>query len=569
MQNDRDNCSGSLWHQLPTAVQLYILSLLPPNERALSIRLVSPGARDAFSKPPHSTASLSQPLPPHAVPWALAVGKQHVRQLPFRHKLQLLCTAAASGCEVNLEVAMSLMQPSIFPEMLHDWRSYSGPDPGVSAVQAGYPQLLGWLLRHCPGLLHPGKVLAAAARHCDLAGLQTTWETLHGQEDSRTGGSSNGSSSSSSKGSSSSSSSIHNLITPAELLHAAAESATSDSVAKMEWVVATAGGSCRMRSSVAEAAARSGDLGRLRWLRERGCPVGLFSVLESALGHADLAVAQWLVDEAGCRLPAGGTSDVGWKHLFQAAAKSPDSLAKWQWLQEHGAPSLHEAGREWVAEVVLAAARAGQVGAVRHLLWVFGADQVLGEARGDVALAATQSGSVTMAACLREAGLEFSKAAYLSAALSGCLGLPLMRWLAREAGVSAAAMTLYDLQGFVSQWPSNTPADSRGLLEAVQLLVGEAGFCNWVGTNYWIILTAMDRGDLPLFHYLLALRSTVWRGKFTIESAAKSGCEALSEWLAQNAGSAFLEPESASLYLSAAARGDRATLTLLRRVGVA
>ncbi len=427
----------------------------------------------------------------------------------------------------------------------------------LTRAKAGHLQLLGWLLRQCPGLLHPGKVLAAAARHCDLAGLQTTWEALQGAQDSRTGSSSAGSSTSS----------IHNLITPAELLHAAADSVTPDGAAKMEWVVATAGGSCRMRSSLAEAAVRSGDLGRLRWLRERGCPVGLFSVLESALEHADLAVAQWLVDEAGCRLPAAGSSDVGWKHLFQAAAKSPDYLAKWQWLQEHGAPSLHAADREWVSEVALAAARAGQVGAVQHLLSVFGADQVLREGREAVARAVVQSGSTETAACLREAGLEFSKAAYMSAALSGCPGLPLMQWLAREAQVSAAAMTLDELQGLLRQWPRKTPADSRGLLEAMQLLVGEAGFRDWV-SNCWIIDTAMDRGDLPLVQYLLAQSLMLRRSEFTVGSAATAGCEALFEWLAQRASRSLFTPESSSFYHDAAARSDRATLTLLRRVGV-
>ncbi len=68
-------------------------------------------------------------------------------QLPFGHKLQLLCTAAASGSDVNLEVALALLQPSIFIELLHGKlrRSSAYSNPGVAAVEAGHPQLLGWL----------------------------------------------------------------------------------------------------------------------------------------------------------------------------------------------------------------------------------------------------------------------------------------------------------------------------------------------------------------------------------------------------------------------------------------
>ncbi len=96
--------------QLPTSVQLHVLSLLAPNDRALCGRLACRDAAEGLNGPQHCTASLYQPLPPHAVPWAVEAAQQHVRQLSFRHKLQLLTKAAASGCEVNLEVALALMQ---------------------------------------------------------------------------------------------------------------------------------------------------------------------------------------------------------------------------------------------------------------------------------------------------------------------------------------------------------------------------------------------------------------------------------------------------------------------------
>ncbi len=555
MEFDHGDCSssGSPWQPLPTSVQLHILSLLDPNSRALSCRLVSPDARDAFSGVEHCTVCLSQPLPAHAVPWALAAGRQHVRQLPFMHKFQLPSTAAASGCEVNLEVALALLKPSIFPEKLHVKREYSGPDPGVAAVKAGHPQLLGWLVRHCPGLLFSPRVLTTAARHCNLAGLQATWEALPGEPDIMLG-------------SSSSSSSTH-PISVAELLEAAAGSVTADAVAKMEWLLLRGGGSGRMHYSIAVAAARSGDLGRLRWLRESGCP-GLSSVLETALEHADLAVAQWLLDEAGCCRPAAGSDGgVRWEHLFQVTAKSPDHLAKWQWLQALGAPPLH--GGRWVAGVALAAASVGQVGAVRYLLSVFGANRVLGDKQEALALAAARSGSVEVAACLREAGLQFDHVAYVRAAAYGSRGLPLMRWLAREARVSAAELPLERLTEIINSWPGGTPTDSRALLEAVQLLVDEAGFSSWGEDSRLPVISGMERGDLPLVQYLQSHYSQLGADWRVVEAAATAGCEAVLGWLAQQTDLSSLPPEVPSLYYyHAAARNDRATLTTLRRMGM-
>ncbi len=114
---------------------------------------------------------------------------------------------------------------------------------------------------------------------------------------------------------------------------AAVAASAIDAEAKVEWVLAEGRGSCRLQESTAAAAARSGDLGRLRWLRERGCPMGL-STLESALQHADLAVADWLVDEAGCELPAAAGQEGVCSDLLAAAAMSPDGVPKLQWLRE-------------------------------------------------------------------------------------------------------------------------------------------------------------------------------------------------------------------------------------------
>ncbi len=254
--------------QLPSAVLLHTFSFLPPNERTLTARFICRDAAAALSNT--QSASLSQPLPPNAAPWAVEAGQQYVRQLPFKHKLQLLSTAAASGSEVNLEVALALLQPSIFPEMLVAGRRVwfcsdvmPDPAPGEAAIAAGHPQLLDWLLRHCPALVHPKLVLEAAAEHCDLAGLQGVWRVLNGEEQPVDWGGR-----------------PHPALDQSTL-NAAARSLTPDAVAKMEWVLGAADeGSCSldMRDlySITEddavlEAVRSGDLGRLRWMQERGC----------------------------------------------------------------------------------------------------------------------------------------------------------------------------------------------------------------------------------------------------------------------------------------------------------
>ncbi len=546
--------------QLPPALQLHILSFLPPNDRALSGRLVSPDAAAGLSGPRHFTARLYKPLPPHAVPWAVEAGQQHVRQLPFRHKLQLLCTAAESGSEANLEVALALLQPSVFPELLYqDMRKGTAyPNPGVAAVEAGHPQLLGWLLRHCPALLADRRaILMAAARHCDLAGLQAAWAAL---------GCSNSMSPSS--------------FIDQNFLDGFAASRV-DGKAKLEWVLAEGRGSCSLQESTAAAAARSGDLGRLRWLRDRGCPVDL-STLESALQHADLAVADWLVDEAGCKLPAASGEEGQWKKLLAAAVMSPDGVAKLQWLQQRGAPPLGGDSNllprlgyneRLICLLLDLAAMAGRVEVAQHLLSISppaARQQLLADS--DLPYYAVASGSVPMLEFLRQARCTASGEAYAAAwqasarstriAADDCIAM--FWWLVREAKVPAAKFNLLDL---LSDWPNDTLADRRGLLEAVQLLVGEAGCRGWDARM--ALITAAKRGDLALVQNLLQQRPGHQPGWKVLDMAAYGGCEVLLEWLVeQHPGCLAGAGSGESVYVLAAACGDLGTLTALRRLGV-
>ncbi len=574
------SCSRGSGPWLPAALQLHVFSLLPPNDRALSCRLVSPDAADSLSGPEHCTASLSQPLPPHTVAWAVEAGQQHVRQLPFHHKVWLMCTAAASGSDVNLEVALALLQPSTFPELqsYDEVVHYLGGDycPGRAAAKAGHPQVLHWLVRRCPGLMWPEEVLEAAARHCDLAGLQVAWEAQQHVF----------------------SSSKHIGLRPVlsqGVLDAAAESSTPDAVAKMEWVLQTAmagagggrskGGSCcRLQTSTVQGAARSGDLGRLRWLRDRGCPMGHGAgqgeavgephVLETALRHADLAVAQWLVDEAGCGLPAlacgddtaAVEGDRTWIELLRAAGKSSDAVAKWQWLQEQrGAPSVFDAEQGVIKELILAAVWAGQAEAVQYLLLILGPGKVLGVGRDALSEAAAHSGSIPVVECLQQAGLVLSHKAYCDGWVFASR-LPFIRWLALEAKVSVAGCTREELRNLIVDWPLTTPAHSRDLLEAVQLLAG-AGFSDWGGTR----LTAADagRGELDLVRYLMQQGAPLNPDMGTVARAAEAGCGPVLQLL--TAQPDCFKPSaipSYTPYVWAALHGDRATLDALRRLGV-
>ncbi len=559
--------SQALGLELPPALQLHILSFLPPNDRALSGRLVSPDATAGLSGPEHCTASLSQPLPPHAVPWAVEAAQQHMRQLPFRHKMRLLSTAAASGSEVNLEMTLALLQPSVFPELLQQNKrsrtDYS--DPGVAAVKAGHPQLLGWLVRHCPALLIERAIVRGAAKHCDLAGLQAVWAALG--------------------------STAPSWLTMQEFLDEAAASPV-DAEAKMEWVLAEGRGSCSLQESTAAAATRSGGLGRLRWLRERGCPMGDYKVLQSALQHAHLAVAKWLVEEAGCELPAATGQAARWRSLLYDAAMSPDGVSKLQWLRERGAPLILGGDSDLVlgsdrdgsegdrdddgklARLLLhAAAEEGHVEVVRHLLSLSGPaarQQLLADP--DLPYCAAKSGSIPMVEFLRQAGCTASYEAYAAAAQAavhnGYLAaedfVAMFWWLVREVGVSAARFDVLELQW---NWPSNTFVDRRGLLEAVQLVVGKAECRGRLAEV--AVETAARAGEPALVQYLLQRAQGYQPDWGLLLAVVEGGCEALLEWLVeQHPGCLEGAGPRESPYATAAGNGDLGTLTALRRLGV-
>ncbi len=543
---------------LPAAVLSHAFSFLPSNERNLTARFICRDAAAVLSDAEHHSASLSQPLPPHALPWAVEAGPQHMRQLPTRHKLQLMSTAAASGSEVNLEAALALLQQSVLPEMLvsgHGVRAdpdlLPKPDPGEVACEAGHPQLLGWLLRHCPALLHPGRVLQAAAEHCDLAGLQGVWGALQGDGARAVDWA--------------------GRPRPAldqGVLDAAARSRTPDGVAKLEWVLHASSGSCRLQDSTAMAAARSGDLGRLRWLRGLRYKLDFPYVLGLALEHAEMGVVRWLVDEAGCDLM--GKFQGYWDRLVVGAARSDEGVARVRWLEEQGVELL--GAREVIVTELPRIPHDVKVGHVRTLRYMLQRHSgVLSDVQKEeqskvMVRAAVALGSVPLAEELLASGFTFDHQCYCAVGHSPD-PVAMAQWLVHEANVFAKDVGMREFLE-AARCLNGTPAGKRQLLQVVQLLVGAGAGADWRDVQ-GAMGRAAEQGNLGLVQYLAQHmeqlgHSLDWRRVLT--AAADSGCEALVEWVAGKPGA--LQQQPSFTFGPMARIGDFGVVSVLRRLGV-
>ncbi len=185
-----------------------------------------------------------------------------------------------------------------------------------------------------------------------------------------------------------------------------------------------------------------------------------------------------------------------------------------------------------------------------------------------------------MAQCLHQAGAAFDHLSYQAASYSG--NVAMVRWLAHEVGASARGVSFVALVG---RWPRKTAADGRDLLEAVQLLVG-AGCSVWAGRDAdrmarLLVGCAAGRGDLVQYLLTLAQQQQQEQQQLlpagcglldreTVKIAALSGCEAQLEWLVEQHPGCLTGPGGGDCpYVLAAANGDRCTLEVLRRLGVA
>ncbi len=520
-----------------------VLEMLEPNDRAIYGRFVCKAAWKRLSQLHHRTARFSLPLPQHfdGLAWQPHL-QQAFKQLTFPRRMRIISVAASSGSEANLELAWGLLRPCLFPELLpkphapesadHYSLWFHGADAGTAAVRSGHAHLLLWLVLHgCP--LDPYAALNAAAEHCDPAGLQQAWELLGG----------NG---------------YTGYKTLRALAKAAAKSA-GDAAAKLSWLwrltLAEEIPQDRQQQlllSAAEGAATSGNLPVLRWLWEQGLDLRAAGqgrgqgVLVVALQHGHVAVADWLVDEAGCPLPQQEQQAQERRHLWERAA-SGGSVEAMRWLLRRGVQVYRSA--------MECAARAGQLEAVQFLH----GECSLELTEGDFAEAAG-SRSVPTAAWLLQAGCPMSPGAYLYAAMAGDVGM--VRWLAQEAGCPVGQDALVNC---VRYWPMGQ-CSGADLEQALRVMVG-AGCLLPPPSATPCMDAAAGHGDLPLLRYLHE-ELGVGFGPGVLAAAARVGCVAVVEWLVEAGCRAGEGQGECNPYLEAGQCGDLATLSCLRRLGV-
>ncbi len=440
---------------LPTELFLRVLSHLPPNDLPLNGRLTCRDAARHLSKPHHLTAYISLPHPPHAYhPSCEATAADCFRQLPFARKLASLELAAASGSKFNLELAWRLLQPSIFSQLLTADEYPVMPAP--AAASAGHvANVLRWLAdRGVP--LHPVNTLSCVARNagCSLADLQAAWEVLKGVHldlemsivvlEAAAASQPDGGASQEHLASDQQGQQAHGDVSSSN--SSGSSGKTSLALDKMAWILETGGDRLQLRVETAVAAARSGDLARLEWRRRRGCPFGNHEPLVGSLRHADLCISEWLVREAGCKLPSPDVSSAC-AEVAGAAAGSllggADAVIKLQWVHAHGIKSCGLSSQQ--------AAAVGNLEAVAYLH-----EQQGVSLDASAFLAAAGSGSVPLATWLTARGCATCHQAYATAARRG--DLTMVRWLAAGGHCAWSANTL---RYVIGDWPADAAAPER------------------------------------------------------------------------------------------------------------
>ncbi len=564
--------------QLPPELQAGVMERLQPNEQALAGRLVRRDLGIRLSS--NRTAHFRQPLPPAA---GDAAWQPHLRQafkhLTFKAKLRMLSAAAASGSEVNLELAWGLLRPCLHPELLQRTQGFGSPifykyrgddpDPGTAAVRAGHAStVLPWLVHHnCP--LDPNSTLAAGAEHCDLAGLRAAWQLLGYGSRAAQGDAAQAD--------------AHCVFSTAAGRSGGLQGG-NPAIAKLNWLWSVAPAAMLHRhrpqllAAAAVGAASSGSLPLLTWLQGQGLDlsstrmcnillqtwrsmVGLGPPWALALGAAlrggHVAVADWLVDEAGCPLPREEEQALILVWLAAADGGHVESL---RWLLHRGVPVYDGSARQ--------AASAGRLEALRFLHTECGAElteELFGYAAG--------SGSLPTAAWLLQAGCPMGPGVYLLAARAG--DADMVVWLAQEARCPWDQGTI---AAVLIHWPRTPWAARRGLQRAVEALE-EAGcpplrVALEAGSDE--VQQALDmaamHGDLWLLRRLHG-ELGMGLGRRTLAAAAKGGCEAVLVWLVGagcELGGARNERDVKKYdpYVRAGRRGDLGTLECLVRLGV-
>ncbi len=551
---------------VPNDVVLTVLAALPPNELAFHGRRVFKAAAAHFDTSHYCTVALGQPLNDPQMQQQMR--SQLLDALPhmsFRHKLSLMVSAAASGCEANLEVAWEVLQPCLFPGFVLAPAHLDGtgplralfPNPAVAAIARApadrVAPTLDWLVSRCP-LLVQGEDIAlatAAAKTCDLGGLQLAEKRyLQWYGALRTA-----------LGKAAEAKMRARAVYRQELALAAARSGSADSRRMVQWALNGVLPPTRVEG-LAAAAAGARDRRLLQWLRQKGVRVGTSAVLLAALRHGDFATVRWLREQGRAEVPVTGPNR---QHdplqLCEAAAGSClQAVQKLVWLAAQGLKPRGQA-------VVVAAAAAGQVEAVRQLHERWGVPLSV-----EAWVEAAGSGSLATAAYLKEKRCPISHtdagegAAYLRAAVRGDLAM--VRWLAGEGGCGrgvaqvAEVIEIWGTKGGRSVWAGwgrgsnsssgagNTPTPvcygDTELLAAVQLLAAQGwplgneqvpvlggGTCD---AGLLALIAAIRHGDLPLVRWLhqQGCSRGPWRRDTVVGLtvlAGATGGSALLEWV--------------------------------------
>lgn len=537
---------------LPQALLFDVLKLLPPQELACNGRRLFKAAAAYFSELADRTVWLSVPMAPCVARSWRAGAEPGLAQLPLASKLAFLSTAAASGCQANLEAAWALLQPALVPEWLPPasrhytdmYRKKGGlladvPDPGAAAATAGHLHLLPWMLEQRLPLAPVSTMLTVAYRG-DLAALQDTVALMRSHWADRE---------------------LFGTYTVLQLMESAAQGGGPHAPDKLTWLRAlyfavNPGGEdpdWGLRTLAPEPLFATDTLPALRWIwgrwaRDRRAQQDLPTLLLTAIRFSKREVVEWLVNDAGCPLPGAPRGGVprGPPAVEDEATEEERPVANLVWLQQQGA-DVRRMPRQDAEDLLAGAVGGGQLRLARYLHEECGVG--LGRASP---YNAVRSGSVEMATWLRAAGRAPEPGAYTEACSSG--DLPMLRWLLHDAATPLGDVTLLRV---MELWPG------KGLLGAVQLLA-EAGCPMGGGTA--ALKAAAGRGDLPLVRFLHEEHG-VALGPWVLASAAEGGCEALLAWLVGAGCREGFEAEE-DPYVAATWKGDLASLGSLRRLGV-
>ncbi|PNH02550.1 hypothetical protein TSOC_011459, partial [Tetrabaena socialis] len=350
---------------LPELVQRYA-ERLPPNESAVTLRLVNKATAAHFRAPQHTTVRLSLPVPHHAFVWRCG-SEEALSCLTRGQREQLPRLTARSGSVANLEVLLAREDTYSRPQSIDAlveaasagqlevcrWLRQQGcpwdEDVLRKAAVGGHREVCEWLLvSGCPwseevagaaATPNVAGLLAGAAAGCDLPTLQRLHHTYLDSIGIALC-----------------------LSLKLALVTAAAGSATADWRAKVEWLE---GRGYPQSTGACNAAARLLDgRTRLEWLQQRGYPLTP-RVAAAAATSGAVDALQYVLD-AGVELP-------GEVAIFLTRAAEGGHLAVLRALHARGLLHVQLGGITLAAS----AAQRGRLPVVAWLVEALGAAAVL------------------------------------------------------------------------------------------------------------------------------------------------------------------------------------------------